>query len=65
MLRSKSFGILIAVTGIITHGLDLLHIIIMSLLPAVSVFLMIISATLYLPWFFLLGLRLLKLSKVN
>jgi len=65
MLRSNSFGNVIAIIGIITHGLDLLHIIIAPVLPNVSVILMIIGGTLYLPWFLLLGLRFLKLSKVN
>lgn len=62
MLRSKSFGVAVAVIGIAVHGLDLLHIIVSPFLPGVSVVLMIISGTLYLPWFLLLGLRLLKLS---
>ena len=65
MLRSSSFGVTIGMIGIITHGLDLLHIMVAAFLPTVSVFLMIISGTCYLPWFFLLGLRLLKLSKVD
>lgn len=65
MFRSNAFSSIIAILGIIAHGLDLLHIIVAPILPDVSVVLMIIGGTFYLPWFLLLGIRLLKLAKAN
>jgi hypothetical protein len=62
MLKSKSFGKLTAVIGIVTHGLDLAHIIIGFFLPSAGIILMSIAGPLYLLWFPLVGVRLLKLK---
>jgi hypothetical protein len=63
MLKTSVFNKLTAITGIVTHGLDFLHIIAGFFLPSVSVVLMGIAGTLYLAWFPLVGLRLFKLSR--
>ncbi|MBN2353659.1 MAG: hypothetical protein JXD23_13890 [Spirochaetales bacterium] len=63
MLTGNVFGRLIAVIGIVTHGLDLAHIVVGPFLPTVSVALMAVAGTLYLPWFVLLGLRMLKIGR--
>lgn len=65
MLRTNIFNRLTAMTGIVTHGLDLLHIIIGFFLPALGNILMFIAGPLYLLWFPLVGVRLFKLRKVN
>ena len=63
MLKNKVFTKVTAYVGILTHGLDLLHIFIGFFLPALGGILMAIAGTLYLAWFPLIGLRLYKLSK--
>lgn len=62
MLKSKIFNKLIAVTGIVTHGLDLAHITIGFFLPTVGIILMAIAGPLYLLWFPLIGIRLFRLK---
>jgi hypothetical protein len=62
MLTNTLFGKLIAWLGIVTHGMDLIHIVIGPFLPAASVYAMMIAGTLYLPWFLLLGFRLMKIG---
>jgi hypothetical protein len=61
MLRSNIFNKVTAITGIVTHGLDLLHIIVGFFLPAIAVILMVVAGTLYLLWFSLVGVRLFKM----
>lgn len=61
MMKSNIFNKLTALTGIATHGLDLLHIIIGFFLPALGNVLMFIAGPLYLLWFPLVGFRLFKL----
>ena len=61
MLNSKSFGKFTAVIGIVTHGLDLAHVIIGFFLPSVGIILMSIAGPLYLLWFPLIGIRLLRI----
>ena len=63
MLSDERFGRLLSVLGIAVYALDLLHIIVGGFLPNVSVILMIIAGTLYVPWFAILGLRLLQISQ--
>ena len=65
MLKSNVFNKLTAYTGIVTHGLDLAHIIIGFFLPAVGNILMVIAGPLYLLWFPLVGVRLFKLKNRN
>jgi len=62
MLKSNVFNKLTAYTGIVTHGLDLAHIIIGFFLPTVGIILMAIAGPLYLLWFPLIGMRLFKLN---
>jgi hypothetical protein len=63
MLWSKIFGKLTAYVGILTHGLDLAHIIIGIFLPGVGVILMAIAGPLYLIWFPLVSRRLFQLGQ--
>jgi hypothetical protein len=65
MLKTNIFNKLTAITGIVTHGLDLLHIIIGFFLPVIAGILMAIAGTLYLLWFSLVGIRLNKLSHLD
>jgi hypothetical protein len=62
MLKQSVFNKLTAYTGILTHGLDLAHILIGFLLPSVGNILMAIAGPLYLLWFPLVGTRLFQLS---
>jgi hypothetical protein len=63
MLKTNIFNKTTAITGIVTHGLDLLHIIIGFFLPSIGNILMFIAGPLYLLWFPLVGIRLFKLGK--
>ena len=63
MLRSKVFGKVTAWTGILTHGLDLAHIIIGIFLPRVGIILMAIAGPFYIIWLPLVGLRLIQLGR--
>ncbi|MBN1886522.1 MAG: hypothetical protein JW850_00975 [Thermoflexales bacterium] len=63
MLWSAIFSKLTAYVGILTHGLDLLHIPLLILAPPAGVFLMAIAGTLYLLWFPLVGWRLWQLGR--
>lgn len=62
MLKDQLFSKFTAVTGIVTHGLDLFHIIIGFFLPAAGDIVMFVAGPLYLLWFPLVGARLIKLS---
>lgn len=62
MLRNQLFSKLTAITGVVTHGLDLFHIIIGFFLPALGDILMFVAGPLYLLWFPLVGARLLNLG---
>ena len=55
MLQGKAFDKVTAYVGILTHGLDLVHLLIGLFLPEVSVILMAIAGPLYLIWFPLIG----------
>jgi uncharacterized membrane protein YkgB len=63
MLQGKIFSKAIAYVGILTHGLDLAHLIFLLLMPTVGVMLMAIAGTLYLIWLPLVGLRLFQLGR--
>lgn len=65
MLRSSVFGRTIAYVGILTHGLDLAHIVLGLFLPVAGVVLMAIAGPLYLVWFPLIGRRLLQLAATD
>jgi hypothetical protein len=62
MLRSNVFNRTTAYVGILTHGLDLAHILMGLFVPAAGVVLMAIAGPLYLVWFPLIGRRLLQLA---
>jgi hypothetical protein len=55
MLSSSLFRKSTAWVGVVTHGLDLAHVLVLPFLPAVAAVLMAIGGTLYLPWFPLLA----------
>jgi hypothetical protein len=63
MLRSSSFTKLTSYTGILTHGLDLLHIIFAFFMPALANGIMGVAGVLYLLWFPLITVGLFRLSK--
>ena len=63
MLGNNIFSRSTAVVGIITHGLDLLHIIISFFLPFAGYILMVTAGTLYLLWFLLIGLGLFRICR--
>lgn len=63
MLGNDAFGRRLAWLGIVTHGLDLAHIVALPVAPTLGFALMAVAGPLYLPWFFLVGLRLLRLGR--
>ena len=62
MLRSNSFSKLTAWVGVVTHGLDLVHVLLMLILPSLGVILMAVGGTLYLVWFPLLARDFFRLG---
>jgi hypothetical protein len=62
MLGNPSFRGATAYVGIVTHGLDLAHILLGFFFPKLGVILMSIAGPLYLVWFPLLALDLLRLA---
>src|SRR3972149_9154595 len=65
MLQGKIFSKAIAYVGIVTHGLDLAHLVVLFLVPRLGTILMIVAGTLYLIWLPLVGLRLFQLGRGN
>jgi hypothetical protein len=65
MLRGNTFTRLMAYTGIITHGLDLLHIVIGFFDAALANIIMAGAGVLYLVWFPLMAAALFKLARVH
>jgi hypothetical protein len=63
MLNGKVFSKFTGWLGIITHGLDLLHLIFLFIIPTIGVVLMAIAGTLYLLWLPFVGVRLIKLNQ--
>jgi len=64
MLRGV-FSKATAYIGIITHGLDLVHIVFVPFLPKLSTLFMIIAGLGYPVWLFLVGRRLLQLGNAE
>jgi hypothetical protein len=64
MLRGGPFSKTTAWVGILTHGFDLIHILVMPFAPAIGVPLMIIAGPLYPVWFFMVGRKLIRLGRV-
>ena len=65
MLRSPAFGKLLAYLGIVTHGLDLAHLLTGLVFPAGGVILMVIAGPLYLVWFPLLARDFFRLGETQ
>lgn len=65
MLKTTIFNKLTALIGIVMFGLDLFHIIMGLIIPAVGNILMFIAGPIYILWFPLVGLRLFKLRHQN
>ena len=63
MLKNNIFNKLTAYTGIVTHGLDLIHIFVGFFSYSIGSYIMIVAGPLYLLWFPLLGVRLFRLSR--
>ena len=63
MLGNKMFGKVTAWTGVVTHGLDLLHILVGFVLPAIGAALMYVAGPLYLVWFPLLARDFFRLAR--
>lgn len=63
MLRSAVFGKLTGYAGLVTHGLDLLHIIAGLFWPAAGALLMFVAGPLYFLWLPLVAARLGELGK--
>jgi hypothetical protein len=64
MLRGV-FSKLTAYVGIVTHGIDLVHILFAPFLPRVAAIFMIIAGLGYPVWLFLVGRRLLQVGKAK
>jgi hypothetical protein len=65
MLQTSTFTKLTAYTGIITHGLDLIHIMAAFFLPSLANGIMAVAGVLYLLWFPLITISLFRLSKAK
>ena len=63
MLSSHTFGKVTAWVGMVTHGLDLLHILVGFFLPMGGVVLMMVAGPLYLLWFPLLARDFFRISQ--
>jgi hypothetical protein len=63
MLRSKDFSKGTAYTGILSNGLDFLHLFVALFAPALATTLLSIGGIFYLFWFVLLGYDLVKLGR--
>lgn len=63
MLRSAVFGRATAVVGLVTHGLDLLQVLLGAFVPGVKPVLLAVAGPLYLVWFTLVGRRLLQVGR--
>jgi hypothetical protein len=62
MIQNPDFSKLLAWGGILTHGLDLAHILIEPILPKRGAILMFVAGLLYLVWFPLLAANLFRLA---
>ena len=63
MVSGNIFSKLTAYVGIAAHGLDLVHVVFMLMIPATGDLLMVVAGTLYLLWFPLVGVRLIQIGK--
>jgi hypothetical protein len=65
MLRTRVFGRTTAWVGILTHGLDLAHVVLGPFVPAAAFPLMALAGPLYLVWFPLVGQSLTRLARAR
>ena len=65
MLKGRVFSKAVAWSGILTHGLDLAHLIILPFVPTAGIVLMAIGGVLYLVWLPLVGFRLFQLGRAK
>lgn len=65
MLPGNVFSKTTSIVGILTHGLDLAHILIGIFAPGIGIWLMFVAGPLYPLWFILIAIRLFKLSRYN
>lgn len=65
MVKTRVFSGLTGYLGIVTHGLDLAHILMGLFVPTAGVVLMAIAGPLYLVWFPLVGRRLHQLGRTR
>lgn len=63
MLRSKEFSKGTAYTGILSNGLDFIHVFVALFAPALAVTLLSIGGVFYLFWFVLLGRDLVRVGR--
>ena len=63
MLRGQEFGKSTAYTGILSNGLDLIHVFVALFAPALAMTLLSTGGVFYLFWFVLLGRDLVKLGR--
>ena len=63
MLRSKNFSKGTAYTGILSNGLDFIHVFVALFAPALAVTLLSIGGVFYLFWFVLLGRDLVRVGR--
>jgi hypothetical protein len=63
MRRGDVFSKATAWVGVVTHGLDLLHVVVIWLLPMGGVILMAVAGPLYLVWFPLLSRDFFRLAR--
>jgi hypothetical protein len=65
MIKGNVFNRITGYAGVFIFGMDLIHILIVFVLPIISNLIMVIAGTFYLLWFPLVGFRLFKLSKIE
>ena len=63
MLSNSAFGKATAYVGVVTHGLDLTHLLVGFFIPTGGVILMMIAGPLYLIWFPLLSRDFFRLAR--
>lgn len=63
MLRTRAFGRITAWVGILTHGLDLVHVLLGPFVPRAGFLFMALAGPLHLLWFPLVGRRLVQLGR--
>jgi hypothetical protein len=63
MMKNRSFGKVAGSLGVAAHGIDLVHLIFMAVLPKVGAVFMMIAGPLYPVWFWFVGRDLLRVAR--